>query len=143
MLSDTQRRLLLRLADFGAEVESAWDAPRALSLPGLAEHLGLVRSAIHTPLKELEASGLISTRSAHVIGGGPRRRTVVHLTDTGRQRAELLSEEQMPDKSESLAVGPIPNHIQIQGRDDELESLLTKILAGENLQLTEIGRAHV
>ena len=42
----------------------------------------------------------------------------------------------MPDKSESLAVGPIPNHIQIQGRDDELESLLTKILAGENLQLT-------
>ena len=86
-------------------VESAWDAPRALSLPGLAEHLGLVRSAIHNPLKELESSGLISTRSAHVIGGGPRRRTVVHLTDTGRQRAELLSEEQIPDKSESLAVG--------------------------------------
>ena len=136
MLSETQRRLLLRLADFGVEVESAWDAPRALSLPGLAEHLGLVRSAIHNPLKELESSGLISTRSAHVIGGGPRRRTVVHLTDTGRQRAELLSEEQMPDKSESLAVGPIPNHIQILGRDDELESLLTKILAGENLQLT-------
>ena len=136
MLSETQRRLLLRLADFGVEVESAWDAPRGLSLPGLAEHLGLVRSAIHNPLKELESSGLISTRSAHVIGGGPRRRTVVHLTDTGRQRAELLSEEQMPEKSESLAVGPIPNQIQIQGRDDELESLLTKILAGENLQLT-------
>ena len=136
MLSETQRRLLLRLADFGVEVESAWDAPRALSLPGLAEHLGLVRSAIHNPLKELESSGLISTRLAHVIGGGPRRRTVVHLTDTGRQRAELLSEEQIPEKSESLAVGPIPNHIQIQGRDDELESLLTKILAGENVQLT-------
>ena len=136
MLSETQRRLLLRLADFGVEVESAWDAPRALSLPGLAEHLGLVRSAIHNPLKELESSGLISTRSARVIGGGPRRRTVVHLTDTGRQRAELLSEEEMPDKSESLAVGPIPNHIQIQGREYELESFLTKILAGENLQLT-------
>ena len=56
-------RLLLRLADFGVEVESAWDAPRGLSLPGLAEHLGLVRSAIHNPLKELESSGLISTRS--------------------------------------------------------------------------------
>ena len=136
MLSETQRRLLLRLADFGVEVESAWDAPRALSLPGLAEHLGLVRSAIHNPLKELKSSGLISTRSARVIGGGPRRRTVVHLTDTGRQRAELLSEEEMPDKSASLAVGPIPNHIQIQGREYELESFLTKILAGENLQLT-------
>jgi len=136
MLSDTQRRLLLRLADFGVEVESAWDAPRALSLPGLAEHLGLVRSAIHTPLKELEASGLISTRSAHVIGGGPRRRTVVHLTDSGRQRAELLSEEELPEKSQSLAIGPMPNQIQIRGREDELDTLLTKLLAGENLQLT-------
>ena len=136
MLSDTQRRLLLRLADFGVEVESAWDAPRALSLPGLAEHLGLVRSAIHTPLKELEASGLISTRSAHVIGGGPRRRTVVHLTDSGRQRAEILSEEEFPEKSQSLAIGPIPNQTQIRGREDELDTLLTKLLAGENLQLT-------
>ena len=69
MLSETQRRLLLRLADFGAEIESAWDVPEHYHSPGLAEHLGLVRSAIHTPLKELESSGLISTRSAHVIGG--------------------------------------------------------------------------
>ena len=136
MLSETQRRLLLRLADFGAEIESAWDVPRALSLPGLAEHLGLVRSAIHTPLKELESSGLISTRSAHVIGGGARRRTVVHLTDSGRERAENLSEEELPDKSQSLATGPLPNPIQIRGRGEELDNLLTKLLAGENLQLT-------
>lgn len=136
MLSDTQRRLLLRLADFGVEAESAWDAPRSLSLPGLAEHLGLVRSAIHTPLKELEASGLISTRLAHVIDGGPRRRTVVHLTDSGRKRAELLSEEELPEKSQSLAIGPMPYKIQIRGREDELDILLTKLLAGENLQLT-------
>ena len=113
MLSETQRRLLLRLADFGAEIESAWDVPRALSLPGLAEHLGLVRSAIHTPLKELESSGLISTRSAHVIGGGARRRTIVHLTDSGRERAENLSEEELPDKSQSLATGPLPNPIPV------------------------------
>ena len=136
MLSDTQRRLLLRLADFGVEAESAWDAPRALSLPGLAEHLGLVRSAIHTPLKELEASGLISTRLAHVIDGGPRRRTVVHLTDSGRQRAEFLSEEELPEKSQILTIGPMPNKIQIRGREDEIDTLLTKLLAGENLQLT-------
>ena len=136
MLSETQRRLLLRLADFGAEIESAWDVPRALSLPGLAEHLGLVRSAIHTPLKELESSGLISTRSAHVIGGGARRRTVVHLTDSGRERAENLSEEELPDKSQSLATGSLPNPIQIRGRGEELDNLLTKLLAGENLQLT-------
>jgi len=136
MLSETQWRLLLRLADFGAEVESSWDVPRALSLPGLAEHLGLVRSAIHTPLKELETSGLISTRSAHVIGGGSRRRTVVHLTDAGRERAESLSSDDLPDKSQSLAIGPLPNLIQIRGREEELDNLLTKLLAGENLQLT-------
>ena len=136
MLSETQRRLLLRLAEFGVEVETAWDVPRSLSLPGLAEHLGLVRSAIHTPLKEMEASGLISTRSAHVIGGGSRRRTVVHLTDAGRERAEALATEEIPPKSQSLAVGPLPNSIQIRGREDELESLLTKLLAGENVQLT-------
>ena len=91
MLSETQRRLLLRLTEFGPDVESAWDVPRDLSLPGLAEHLGLVRSAIHTPLKELEASDLISTRMAHVIGGGSRRRTVVHITELGRQRMESVS----------------------------------------------------
>ena len=80
--------------------------PKSPILPGLAEHLGLVRSAIHTPLKELEARGLISTRSASVIGRRSRRRTVVHLTDSGRQRAELLSEEELPEKSQSLAIGP-------------------------------------
>ena len=83
MLSETQRRLLLRLAEFGTEVETAWDVPRTLSLPGLAEHLGVVRSAIHTPLKELETSGLVWTRLAHVIGGGSRRRSVIHLTPEG------------------------------------------------------------
>ena len=130
------------LGRFRSRSRECLGRPERSLLPGLAEHLGLVRSAIHNPLKELESSGLISTRSAHVVGGGPRRRTVVHLTDTGRQRAELLSEEEMPDKSESLAVGPIPNHIQIQGRDDELESLLTKILAGENLQLTGLPESE-
>ena len=99
MLGETQRRLLLRLAEFGAEMEKSWDVPRTLSLPGLAEHLGLVRSAIHTPLKELQTSGLIATRSAHVMGGGSRRRTIVHLTALGRERAEALaSEVVVPDR---------------------------------------------
>ena len=79
---------------------------------------------------------MISTRLAHVIDGGPRRRTVVHLTDSGRQRAEFLSEEGLPEKSQILAFGPMPNKIQIRGREDEIDTLLTKLLAGENLQLT-------
>ena len=135
MLSETQRRLLLRLAEFGPDVESAWDVPRDLSLPGLAEHLGLVRSAIHTPLKELEASDLISTRMAHVIGGGSRRRTVVHITELGRQRMESYSISDLPAKSESLAIGPLPDKTRILGRNDELESLSSKLFAGENLLL--------
>ena len=54
MLSDAQLQILARLAEFGTEVENSWDVPRALSLPGLAESLGVVRSALHAPLNALE-----------------------------------------------------------------------------------------
>ncbi len=136
MLNETQRRLLLRLAEFGAEVESAWDVPRTLSLPGLAEHLGVVRSAIHTPLKELEASGLVTTRSAHVIGGGSRRRTVVHLTAAGRERAEALAAEDRAPEAAGRAVGPMPEPTLVRGRDAEIESLVERLLAGGRIQLS-------
>ena len=46
MLSEAQLRILSRLAEFGTELEDAWDVPRALSLPGLADSLGVVRSEI-------------------------------------------------------------------------------------------------
>ena len=65
-------------------MQEAWDVPRELSLPGLAESLGVVRSALHAPLTSMEEEGLVITRTAHVIGGGSRRRTVVHITDDGR-----------------------------------------------------------
>ena len=136
MLSETQRRLLLRLAEFGAEVENAWDVPRTLSLPGLAEHLGVVRSAIHTPLKELETSGLVRTRSAHVIGGGSRRRSVIHLTPEGRERAEALAAEGSPPESIGRALGPMPDPIHLHGRDAVVDSLVGQLLSGSNLQLS-------
>ncbi len=136
MLNETQRRLLLRLADFGAEVETAWDVPRALSFPGLAEHLGVVRSAIHTPLKELETSGLITTRSAHVIGGGSRRRSVVHLTAAGRERAEALAAEERAPESAGRAIGPMPELVHLHGRDTEVAALVESLLAGSNVQLS-------
>lgn len=136
MLNETQRRLLLRLAEFGAEVEKAWDVPRTLSLPGLAEHLGVVRSAIHTPLKELEASGLVTTRTAHVIGGGSRRRSVVHLTAAGRERAEELASEERSPESAGRAVGPMPEIVHLHGRDDEVASLVDSLISGSNVQLS-------
>ncbi len=93
MLPETQARILRLLARYPEELEDAWDVPRNLSLPGLAESLGLVRSALHEPLKALENSGLIRTRSAHVIDGGSRRRNVIHLTAKGRQQADAIFAE--------------------------------------------------
>ncbi|MDP6318549.1 MAG: AAA family ATPase [Candidatus Thalassarchaeaceae archaeon] len=136
MLSETQVRLLLRLAEFGAEMETSWDVPRSLSLPGLAEHLGLVRSAIHSPLKELESSGLISTRSAHVIGGGSRRRTVVHLTSIGRERAESLSKEEHKSEDFGRVVGPIPDSIHLHGREEVAISIAESLSSGSRIHLS-------
>ena len=90
MLPESQARLLRLLARYPAELAEAWDVPRELSLPGLSESLGLVRSALHEPIKILEEQGLVQTRNAHVIGGGNRKRSVVHLTSKGRQQASAL-----------------------------------------------------
>ena len=90
MLPESQARLLRLLARYPAELSEAWDVPRELSLPGLSESLGLVRSALHEPIKALEEQGLLQTRNAHVIGGGNRKRSVVHLTAKGRQQASAL-----------------------------------------------------
>ena len=54
MLPESQARILRLLARYPDELTEAWDVPRELSLPGLSESLGLVRSALHDPLKALE-----------------------------------------------------------------------------------------
>ena len=79
MLNDTERAILSRLSEYSEEIEDSWDVPRAISLPGLADSLGLVRSSLHKPLTKLEKDGLVFTRIAHVIGGGSRKRKVIHL----------------------------------------------------------------
>jgi DNA-binding MarR family transcriptional regulator len=90
MLPESQARILRLLARYPDELVEAWDVPRELSLPGLSESLGLVRSALHDPLKALEDEGLVQTRTAHVIDGGSRKRNVIHLTAKGRQQASTL-----------------------------------------------------
>lgn len=134
MLSEAQSRILSRLAQFGGELEAAWDVPRALSLPGLAESLGVVRSALHTPLSSLEAEGYVSTRSAHVTGGGSRRRTVVHITDTGREAITELEEPSPARRGRSF--GPLPEQISLHGRDEDATSLSDSLLAGSNVLLS-------
>ena len=85
MVTEAQARILRHLAEFPVSLEKAWDVPRDLSLPGIAEKLGLVRSALNPPLNNLHSEGYISIRMAHVIGSGSRRRNVHHLTQEGRE----------------------------------------------------------
>ena len=84
MLTKPQHNLLRWLAAFPESLERAWDVPRELSLPGLADAMGVVRSGLNAPLKHLENEGYLNKRMAHVIGGGTRRRNVHHITQKGR-----------------------------------------------------------
>jgi DNA-binding MarR family transcriptional regulator len=116
MVPESQARILRLLARHPVELETAWDVPRELSLPGLAESLGLVRSALHEPLKALDGAGLVHTRMAHVIGGGTRRRSVVHLTQMGRQQASALVQTTGLDLKR-------PEHEGLHGRETELKAI--------------------
>ena len=49
MVTGPEARILARLVTFPPSLESAWDVPRDICLPGLAEYLGVVRSALHNP----------------------------------------------------------------------------------------------
>ena len=134
MLSDTERRILSRLSEFGEDIEGSWDVPRSLSLPGLADSLGLVRSSLHKPLAKLESDGYVFTRSAHVIAGGSRKRTVVHITLDGRQQINELSTEF--DSAIGKKYGTIPNLTTLFGRDEDKAKLLELVNNGENIFLS-------
>ena len=89
-ISAPQERILRWLGGFSPTMEKAWDVTRELSLPGISEALGVVRSALNLPLSKLEEEDLVFKRKAHVVGGGSRRRHVYHLTDQGRQLLDCL-----------------------------------------------------
>ena len=116
MLPESQVRILRLLARFSDELSTAWDVPREISLPGLSESLGLVRSAIHEPLKHLEENNLIETRQAHVIGGGTRKRTVIHITSSGRKQISNL----VPLNDSSTTIDSIEG---LYGRKSEIEQI--------------------
>ena len=121
MVTGPEARILARLATFPSSLESAWDVPRDICLPGLSEYLGVVRSALHAPLNELILKDLIIERKTHVIGGGSRRRKVYHITDSGRIECEGI---EVPEKFEvGELFGKPPSKIMLKGRDTLIQNL--------------------
>lgn len=134
MLSDTERRILLRLSEFSEEIEVSWDVPRAISLPGLADSLGLVRSSLHKPLTRLEEEGLVFSRIAHVIGGGSRKRKVIHITSLGREKAIITGKNTLIKTGKLF--GTFPEISSIFGRENDKEILSKQIFDGGSIFLS-------
>ena len=130
MVTGPEARILARLATFPSSLESAWDVPRDICLPGLSEFLGVVRSALHAPLNELVSKKLVIERKAHVIGGGSRRRKVYHITDKGRAECKGI---EIPEKKKvGELLGKPPSQTNLRGRD----SLIQQLKSSRKLILT-------
>ncbi len=123
MLTPAMLRILCWLDEHPATLESAWDVPRSVSLEGIADGIGVVRSALFQPMSTLENEGLIRTRQAHVIGSGRRKRKVVHITPEGRTELGKRSEEipTRPSKVSNKLHGQIPEYTALHGRHSEIE----------------------
>ena len=134
MLSEAQTRLLRLLATFPDTLEDAWDVPRELSLPGLAERLGVVRSALNPPIASLEKDKFVRTRKAHVIGGGHRKRTVIHITEKGRKVAAEFEPEEKIERIGEFQ-GKMPTLTDIHGRKDLLLDVMNGLENGATLQV--------
>tara|TARA_B100000768_G_scaffold2560_1_gene3293 strand:- start:7740 stop:9998 length:2259 start_codon:yes stop_codon:yes gene_type:complete len=127
-ISAPQERILRWLGGFSPTMEKAWDVTRHLSLPGISEALGVVRSALNSPLNSLEDNGLVFKRKAHVIGGGSRRRHVYHLTESGRKAFEQLGDEKKTKKtSRGKSFGNLPHLGEIHGRLHLAEKVIKNI----------------
>ena len=132
MLTEAQARILHHLSNYPPSLEKAWDLPRDLSLPGIAENLGLVRSALNSPLAVLQEKGLISVRMAHVIGSGSRRRRVHHITQQGLKELESAAVEfgekiEKKRKKSGDIHGDYPKLGAIFGRKKDVDHIQSKL----------------
>ena len=101
VLSSSMLRILRWLESHPTSLESAWDVPRSLSLEGIADSIGVVRSALFQPMSILEEKELLFTRQAHVLGGGRRKRKVVHITQEGRDFVLHNSDEKVTSRPDA------------------------------------------
>ena len=123
MAGSSKQRILAWLATFPVSMEKAWDVPRGICLPGIAEALGVVRSALHEPITELLKSELITERKAHVIAGGSRKRKVYHLTLLGRDSIEEI--EVIRSETKGILYGKVPEIVELKGREKFIDELLS------------------
>tara|TARA_Y100001980_G_C14556778_1_gene350241 strand:- start:20976 stop:23132 length:2157 start_codon:yes stop_codon:yes gene_type:complete len=123
MAKPTNQRILEWLHQFDDSLQNAWDVPRECSIPGIADAIGVVRSALHNPIKDLQKSNLLLSKQAHVINGGSRKRTVHFITKKGREYCKNINK--ISNSSEIF--GNPPNLIKLIGRDKELKIIIEKL----------------
>ena len=121
MSSKLVQRVLDWLGKYPPTLEKAWDVPRSICLPGIAEGLGVSRSALHAPLSKLLNEGWISERRAHVLNAGTRRRKVYHLTIEGRNNTEF--KETLTPKGSGMLYGDPPESVELKGRSNLLSEI--------------------
>lgn len=127
MVSSSQKRILVWLNQFSSDIEKSWDVSRDIALPGIADGLGVVRSALNLPLKKLEKSGMVFKRMGHVIGGGSRRRQVFHITDKGREYISSQDSNLSKKSKTGKIFGRMPSHPQVFGRDEDISKINDRI----------------
>lgn len=145
MRSSSEIKILRWLGQFTPALESVWDVTRDISLPGMAEALGVVRSSLNIPLKSLQEDGFVMMRTAHVIGGGSRKRSVFHLTITGRNLLQQLIDDglaqsplkkvQKTQKSGQI-IGPAPPLKPLFGRDELLATITEEMSDSSSLVIS-------
>ncbi|MBT61368.1 MAG: hypothetical protein CMA63_07460 [Euryarchaeota archaeon] len=147
-LTTPQERILHHLGQFSSDLETAWDVPRDLSLPGLSDALGVVRSALNIPLSLLEETGMVTKRMAHVIGTGTRRRNVFHLTEQGRTAVQSIGKQSLKprNKKSSTMHGEVPTLGVVHGREGVLNELESSLFDAHSIVLSGlpgIGKSTV
>lgn len=135
MVSKAQLRILDWLSNYPDTLRKSWDVTRDLSLPGIADALGVVRSALNQPLTRLEKNGFVIKRTAHVVGGGSRRRQVYHITNEGRLQLQVNHSESFKSINRDRIIGNQPPITEVFGREVEMQHCL-EILNTESLLVT-------
>jgi tetratricopeptide (TPR) repeat protein len=122
-----QERIMIHLSDYSKYIDNI-EVPFSLTQEGIAQAIGVVRSAIPRAIKKLISKNYVKEILAHVTGVS-RRRKVYHLTTEG-----LISALGIKDKLQNIEI----NLIDLE---DNLIKCKVKEVSdklGNNIKLLEI-----